>query len=387
MRRSTDRILVSHAGTLPRPDDLAEMMAAGPAQAEAFDKRVPSAVQEVVRKQAEIGVDIVNDGELAKRGGFSGYIRERLTGIEERPDADNLQPRDVTGRDKRDFPKAFAAGIGWFRRATGPVGPLRANAPFFCTGPVRYVGQEQIQRDITNLRAAAQGLDVEPYLPAITPGTIEHWLWNEYYPSDEAFLFAIADALHDEYKAITDAGFVLQLDDPDLPDGWQMYPDMSVADYRTYADLRVEAINRALQSVPRDRVRLHICWGSGHGPHTNDIPLEDIVDIALKVNADCYSVEAGNVRHEHEWRVWQDAKLPEGKMLMPGVVSHATDVVEHPRVVADRLVRYARVVGRENVIAGTDCGLGNRVGHGEIAWAKLRMLVEGARLASRELWS
>jgi 5-methyltetrahydropteroyltriglutamate--homocysteine methyltransferase len=387
MRRSTDRILVSHAGTLPRPDDLAEMMAAGPAQAEAFDKRVPSAVQEVVRRQAEIGVDIVNDGELAKRGGFSGYIRERLTGIEERPDADNLQPRDVTGRDKRDFPQAFAAGIGWFRRATGPVGPLRANAPFFCAGPVRYVGQEHIQRDITNLHAAAQGLDVEPYLPAITPGTIEHWLWNEYYPTDEAFLFAIADALHDEYKAITDAGFILQLDDPDLPDGWQMYPDMSVADYRKYADLRVEAINRALQGVPRDRVRLHICWGSGHGPHTNDIPLADIVDVVLKVNADCYSVEAGNVRHEHEWRVWQDARLPEGKTLMPGVVSHATDVVEHPRVVADRLVRYAAVVGRENVIAGTDCGLGNRVGHGEIAWAKLRMLVEGARLASRELWS
>ena len=387
MRRSTDRILVSHAGTLPRPDDLAEMLAAGPAQAEAFDKRVPSAVQEVVRKQAEIGVDIVNDGELAKRGGFSGYIRERLTGIEERPDTDNLQPRDVTGRDKRDFPQAFAAGIGWFRRATGPVGPLRANAPFFCIGPVRYVGQDQIQRDITNLHAAAQGLDVEPYLPAITPGTIEHWLWNEYYPTDEAFLFAIADALHDEYKAITDAGFILQLDDPDLPDGWQMYPDMSVADYRKYADLRVQAINRALQGVPRDRVRLHICWGSGHGPHTNDIPLADIVDIVLKVNADCYSVEAGNVRHEHEWRVWQDARLPEGKTLMPGVVSHATDVVEHPRVVADRLIRYARVVGRENVIAGTDCGLGNRVGHGEIAWAKLRMLVEGARLASRELWS
>ena len=387
MRRSTDRILVSHAGTLPRPDDLAEMMAAGPASAEAFDRRLPSAVQEVVRKQAELGIDIVNDGELAKRGGFSGYIRERLTGIEERPEAENLEPRDVTGRDKRDFPKAFASGIGWFRRATGPVGPLRANAPFFCARPLKYVGQEQIQRDIRNLKAAVQGLEVDPYLPAITPGTVEHWLWNEHYASDEDFLFAIADALHEEYKAITDAGCILQLDDPDLPDGWQMYPDMSVANYRKYADLRVAAINRALEGVPQDRVRLHICWGSGHGPHTNDIPLSDIVDIALKVNADCYSVEAGNVRHEHEWRVWQDARLPYGKSLMPGAVSHATDVVEHPQVVADRLVRYAKVVGRENVIAGTDCGLGNRVGHGEIAWAKLKMLVEGARLASRELWS
>jgi 5-methyltetrahydropteroyltriglutamate--homocysteine methyltransferase len=387
MRRSTDRILVSHAGTLPRPHDLADMLAAGEDAVEAFEQRLPSAVQEVVQAQAELGVDTVNDGEVSKRGGFSGYIRERLTGIEERPqDSDKLEPRDVTGRDKRDFPRAFAAGIGWFRRAQGPVGPLRANAPFFCTGPIRYVGHEQVQRDIRNLKAAAEGLDVELYLPAITPGTVEHWLWNEHYPDDVAFLFGIADALHEEYRAITDAGLILQLDDPDLPDGWQMYPEMSVAEYRSYADLRVEAINRALQGIPQEQVRLHICWGSGHGPHTNDIPLQDIADIALKVHADCYSVEAGNVRHEHEWRVWQDARLPEGKSLMPGVVSHATDVVEHPQVVADRLVRYANVVGRENVIAGTDCGLGNRVGHGEIAWAKLRMLVEGARLASRELW-
>jgi 5-methyltetrahydropteroyltriglutamate--homocysteine methyltransferase len=384
MRRSTDRILVSHAGTLPRPDDLAEMMAAGPSRAEEFDRRVPSAVQEVVKKQAELGVDIINDGEQAKRGGFSGYIRERLTGIEERPDqSDKLEPRDVTGRDKREFPRAFAAGIGWFRRAQ----PLRANAPFFCSAPIKYVGQQQIQRDINNLKAAAQGLNVDLYLPAITPGTVEHWLWNEHYASDEEFLFAIADALHEEYKAITDAGIILQLDDPDLPDGWQMFPDMSVADYRKYADLRVAAINRALEGIPQDQVRLHICWGSGHGPHTNDIALQDIVDIVLKVKADCYSVEAGNVRHEHEWRVWQNGVLPQGKSLMPGVVSHATDVVEHPQVVADRLVRYAKVVGRENLIAGTDCGLGNRVGHGELAWAKLKMLVEGARLATKELWS
>src|SRR5215472_17159517 len=291
MRHSTDRILVSHAGTLPRPDDLAELMAAGPSAAERFDRRVPSAVQEVVNKQIELGIDIVNDGEQAKRGGFSGYIRDRLTGIEERPDVDNLEPRDVTGRDKRDFPKAFAAGVGWFRRATGPVAPLRANAPFFCTAPLKYVGQAQIQRDVANLKAATQGASVDPYLPAITPGTVEHWLWNEHYPDDESFLFAIADALHEEYRAITDAGFILQLDDPDLPDGWQMYPNMSVADYRKYADLRVAAINRALNGIPREQVRLHICWGSGHGPHRNDIPLEDIVEVVLKVRAQCYSVE------------------------------------------------------------------------------------------------
>jgi 5-methyltetrahydropteroyltriglutamate--homocysteine methyltransferase len=243
-----------------------------------------------------------------------------------------------------------------------------------------------VQRDVANLKAAAAGLDVEPYLPAVTPGTIEHWLFNEYYSSDEELLFAIADAMHEEYREITDAGILLQLDDPDLPDGWQMYPSMDVAEYRRYAELRVEAINRALQGIPEERVRLHICWGSGHGPHTNDVPLRDIVDIVLKVRAGCYSVEAANPRHEHEWRVWEEVKLPEGKSLMPGVVGHATDVVEHPRVVADRLVRYARVVGRENVIAGTDCGIGTRVGHGEIAWAKLASMVQGARMATNELW-
>jgi 5-methyltetrahydropteroyltriglutamate--homocysteine methyltransferase len=306
----------------------------------------------------------------------------RLSGIAQREGRPRAARRH--GARQAHFPKAFAAGIGWFRRAT----PLRANAPSFCTRTARIRRQDHIRQDIDNLKAAARGLDdVELYLPAITPGTVEHWLWNEHYPDEESFVFAIADALHHEYKAITDAGIFLQLDDPDLPDGWQMYPEMSVADYRAYADVRVEAINRALDGIPSDRVRLHICWGSGHGPHTNDIPLEDIVDVVLKVKADCYSVEAGNVRHEHEWRVWQNARLPAGKSLMPGAVSHATDVVEHPQVVADRLVRYAKVVGRENVIAGTDCGLGNRVGHGEIAWAKLRMLVEGARLASQELWS
>jgi 5-methyltetrahydropteroyltriglutamate--homocysteine methyltransferase len=385
MRRSSDRILVSHAGTLPRPDDLAELMAAGPEAGEAFDQRLPSAVRDVVRQQAEIGIDIVNDGEFSKRGGFSGYVRERLRGIEQRTflPGEEPTPRDVTGRDKRDFPAAFAAGIGWFRnRARSNV----ANQPFFCTGPLEYV-DSAVQQDIARLKKAVEGLDVEPYLPAVTPGTVEHWLWNEYYPDDEALLFAVADALHQEYKAITDAGFVLQLDDPDLPDGWQMFPEMSVQDYRKYAALRVEALNHALRGIPEDQVRLHICWGSGHGPHTNDIPLSDIVDIVLKVPAACYSVEAANPRHEYEWRVWESGVLPSGKSLMPGVVGHATDVVEHPQTVADRLVRYAKIVGRENVIAGTDCGIGSRVGHPEIAWAKLKSLVDGARLASKELWT
>jgi 5-methyltetrahydropteroyltriglutamate--homocysteine methyltransferase len=380
MRRSTERILVSHAGTLPRPDNVARLFNDGPD--DEFKTMLPGAVKDVVRQQAELGIDVVNDGEFSKRGGFSGYVRNRLSGIDQRELAPGEAPKshDVTARDRRDFPGAFAAGVGPFRGGT------LANAPFYCTGPLTYIGQDNVQNDIANLKAAAQGLDVEPYLPAIAPGTVEHWLWNEHYPDTESFLFAIADALHEEYKAITDAGILLQIDDPDLPDGWQMYPDMTVADYRPYAELRVEAINRALKGIPEDRVRLHICWGSGHGPHRNDIPLRDIVDIALKVPAQCYSVEAANPMHEFEWQVWKDVKLPDGKSLMPGVVGHATNVIEHPETVADRLVRYANVVGRENVIAGTDCGIGTRVGHGEIAWAKLKSMVEGARIASKELW-
>jgi 5-methyltetrahydropteroyltriglutamate--homocysteine methyltransferase len=379
MLRSTDRILVSHAGTLPRPDTVARVFD-GDTDDE-LKRVLPDAVKDVVRRQADLGIDIVNDGEFSKRGGFSGYVRARMSGIQQRqPSQGNGRRHDVTARDRAQFPGAFAAGVGPFR------GGGTANAPYFCTEPLEYIGQANVQNDIANLKAATAGLNVEPYLPAIAPGTVEHWLWNEHYPDEESFLFAIADALHEEYRAITDAGVLLQIDDPDLPDGWQMYPEMSVADYRKYADLRVAAINRALEGIPEDRVRLHICWGSGHGPHRNDIQLDDIVDVVLKVRAECYSVEAANPMHEYEWHVWQTARLPAGKVLMPGVVGHASNVIEHPRTVADRLVRYAGVVGRENVIAGTDCGIGTRVGHPEIAWAKLESLVEGARLATKELW-
>jgi 5-methyltetrahydropteroyltriglutamate--homocysteine methyltransferase len=380
MRRSTDRILVSHAGTLPRTEHVARLFNDGPD--DQFTAALPDAVNDVVKRQAEMGIDVVNDGELSKRGGFSGYVRNRLSGIEPRsyPPGEGPEALDVTARDRRQFAGAFAAGVGPFR------GGGTANQPFFCTQPLQYVGQANVQNDIANLLNATRGLNVEPYLPAIAPGTVEHWLWNEHYNSTEDFLFAIADALHEEYKAITDAGILLQIDDPDLPDGWQMFPDMSVADYRDYADLRVAAINRALEGIPQDRVRLHVCWGSGHGPHRNDIPLQDIVDIVLKVKADCYSVEAANPMHEWEWHVWEKTTLPPGKSLMPGVVGHATNVIEHPGTVADRLIRYGQVVGPENIIAGTDCGIGTRVGHPEIAWAKLQSLSEGARLASQHLW-
>ncbi len=256
---------------------------------------------------------------------------------------------------------------------------------YVCTGPLRYTGAADARADIDRLAAAAVAHGVEAFLPAITPGTVEHWLLNEHYPDDESFLAAIADVLHEEYKAITDAGLLLQVDDPDLPDGWQMFPDMTVPEYRRYAALRVEALNHALRGIPPEQVRLHVCWGSHHGPHRDDIPLRDIVDLVLSVPAGCYSVEAANPRHEHEWVVWEDVKLPDGATLMPGVVGHATDIIEHPELVAQRLTRYAQLVGAENVIAGTDCGLAGRVGHPEIVWAKLEDLAAGARLASRAL--
>ena len=374
MRRSTNRILVSHAGTTPRPTTLP----------------LPAAVAEVVKKQVDVGIDIVNDGELSKSN-FTNYVRDRLAGIAPAASAaDQLPARNINARDLREFPEFFASGGGGFGRNRPGVAPIAGRPmPMIVNGPITYVGGATVEADIANLKAAIDslgGTDVEAFLPAVAPGTVEHWLYNQHYQSDEEFLFALADALHYEYKAITDAGLNLQIDDPDLPDGWQMFPEMSVAEYRKYAELRVEAINHALRDVPIEQVRLHVCWGSGLGPHKNDIDLADIVDIILRVKAQVYSIEAANPRHQHEWRVWQKVKLPSGKAFMPGVISHATDIVEHPRLVADRLVQYAHLVGKENVIAGTDCGVGSRVWNGEIAWAKFAAMAEGARIASQELW-
>jgi 5-methyltetrahydropteroyltriglutamate--homocysteine methyltransferase len=394
MKRSTDRIIVSHAGTLPRPPELEAVAGAAfwgrPLNEEAFNAMVPGLIKQVVKRQADIGIDVVNDGEYGKRGGFSNYVEVRLAGIG--PQDKQVPPRNVSARDEKDFPGFFAnnpGGFGAFLRNASASGapPVRINQPIFCTEPIRYVGQQEATADIANMKAALAGVSgVEGYLPAIAPGTIEHWLWNDYYKSDEEFLFAIADAMHDEYKAITDAGLILQIDDPDLPDGWQMFPEMSVADYRKYAQLRVDALNHALRDCPTELIRLHVCWGSGHGPHKHDIPLADIVDIIFNVRAQCYSFEAANVRHEHEWQVFETFKLPDGASIMPGVIGHASDLIEHPELIAMRLERYANLVGRENVIAGTDCGLGSRVGHPEIAWGKLEAMVDGAQLASKRLW-
>ena len=259
--------------------------------------------------------------------------------------------------------------------------------PLFCVGPLTYTGQATVKADIETFKAALQGANAnEAFLPAITPGTIEHWLRNEHYPNDEAYLYALADVLHEEYKAITDAGLVLQIDDPDLADGWQIHYGMTVPEYQKFADLRIEALNHALRDIPEEQVRFHMCWGSYHGPHKYDIPLSDLVDLILKVKAQTYSIEASNSRHEHEWTVWEKTKLPDGKMLMPGVIGHESDFIEHPELVALRLVRYAGLVGRENVIAGTDYGIGSRVGHGSICWAKFEAMVEGAAIATKQLW-
>lgn len=392
VRRSTDRIIVSHAGTLPRPNELQKLFAGGPATSAEFERELPQAINDVVKKQADIGIDVVNDGEFSKRGGFLGYVRERMSGFEARPDlAGQHRDEGVFGRDRRDFPGFYAAGLGMFnfgnQQNISPVAGGFDAGPFVAEGPLKYIGHENVATDIARLKAACEGLDVEPYLPAVAPGTIEHWLWRgENFKTDEELLFAVADVMHEEYKAITDAGIVVQIDDPDMPDAWQMYPDMTVPEYRKYADLRAEAMNHALRGLPESLIRFHVCWGSQHGPHRDDIPLRDIIDIIFKVTAECFSIEASNSRHAHEWRVFEDFKLPEGKSLMPGVVGHSSDVIEHPELVAERLVRYANLVGRENVIAGTDCGVGSRVGHGEIAWAKLEDMAKGAAIATKQLW-
>ena len=382
MLYSTERILVTHAGSLPRPADLRAMVAAKtsgqPYEQAAIDARLPSAVADVVRNQVECGIDIVNDGELSKFN-FTDYVRERIAGYEARPSTGRRR-LDMTARDVREFPGYFDAVPR--ARALGP-----ATMPV-CVAPLRYVGHAELQKDLDNFTAALSGITVAgAYLPANTPGTIEHWIANEYYKSDEEFVFAIAEAMAEEYRAIVNAGFLLQIDDPDLPDGWNCLPDITLADYRRYATVRVDALNHALSGIPRDKVRLHVCWGSFHGPHHDDIPLRDIIDLIFRVNAGSYSIEASNPCHEHEWRVFEDVKLPEGATLIPGVVGHCTDFIEHPDLVAERLVRYAKLVGRENVLAGTDCGLGTRVGHESICWAKFAAMAEGARRATKMLWA
>ena len=383
MLYSTDRIQATHAGSLPRPGDLFGMIMAK-TKGEEYDEAalqalLPDAVTKVVKKQVECGIDSVNDGELSKAN-FTTYVRDRVTGFEMRPaTADGAYTLDMMARDRASYPGYFEANMAPFLRVPMPVA--------VCVEDLKYIGHDAVKMDVANFKKALDGVDVaEAFLPANTPGTIEHWMPNEHYKTDEEFVFAIAEVMREEYEAIVEGGFLLQIDDPDLPDGWACLPDLSVTEYRKYAQMRVEALNHALRNIPPEKIRLHVCWGSFHGPHSNDIPLKDIADIIFSVRAMSYSIEASNPCHEHEWRVFEDVKLPDGATLVPGVVGHCTDFVEHPDLVAERLIRYANLVGKENVLAGTDCGLGQRVGHENICWAKLEALSEGARRASQQLW-
>jgi 5-methyltetrahydropteroyltriglutamate--homocysteine methyltransferase len=398
MRRSTDRIITTHAGSLPRPAKLREAWASkatGPHNEAELEGLLRNSVAEVVGSQKSAGVDVPNDGEFGKPmraasdlAAWGVYIFGRLDGFGPAPAHAIAPDRNPPGKPMR------IVGERWEQRKFGEFYAEAAHVPSTasrpaCIGAIKYTGQAAIARDLQHLKAAASSAGIEEaFVTSIAVGSLEMFCrgQNAHYANEEAFLEGIADALAVEYRAIVDAGFILQLDDPGLPDTWDMLdPHPSLEEYRKYAILRVEALNRALKGIPEERVRYHICWGSWHGPHTTDLPLRDIVDVMLRVKAQAYSVEAGNVRHEHEYKVWRDVKLPEGKALIPGVVSHATNVVEHPELVADRLLAYAKIVGRENVIGGTDCGLGGRV-HAQLAWAKLNALAEGANLASKALW-
>ena len=396
MQKSATRIRTSHVGRLPPPkgwEDMPAKLASGEVvDPKEISAKVEPAIVELVLRQVEIGIDCIGDGEFWTGRNFAHYAAH-LDGVAVRPlnPGETGSTREVT-RERDEFREFYAAmdrvGTMFFVPGEKPMLPARERV--VAQGPVKSKGPAAIGREIASFTAAIakSGAKVEEaFIPVLAPGWLDHFIYNEHYKTEEEFLYALADALRVEYRAVVDAGFVLQIDDPGLPDWWDMIkPEPSVADYRKFAKLRIDAVNHALAGIPEESVRYHLCWGSWHGPHTHDLPLEHIIDLILQVKAQTYSFEAGNVRHEHEWRVWKDAKLPAGKILMPGVVSHATNLIEHPELVAERIGKYAAIVGRENVIAGTDCGLGGRV-HAELVWAKLRALAEGARLASKTSWA
>jgi 5-methyltetrahydropteroyltriglutamate--homocysteine methyltransferase len=400
MRRSTERILTTHAGSLIRPNEvLAKIHAQVYGQSydvPAFEAALTRGVNEVVEAQKAAGVDVPSDGEFGKLG-WNNYVGERFGGVTPRELVYADRWRSM-GKDRTDFAEFYKVlmryeTIMWVpeeyraRPEDSVIG-----VTWEITGPITYTGQAAIQRDIANFKAAlaAHGLE-EGFLPVVAPGSAEPGLVDKHYSNAEERVQALADALKQEYHAIIDAGLLLQVDDAFLPALYdRMQPDMSIEEYRRFCELRIDALNYALEGIPEDRVRYHICWGSWNGPHSTDVPLKDIVDMVLKVNAAGYSIEAANPRHEHEWKVWENTKLPEGKVLIPGVVTHSTNVIEHPELVAQRIGNFARLVGRENVIAGTDCGFAQHWNmvrtHESIQWAKLRSLAEGAALASNELW-
>lgn len=394
MAAQHDRILVTHVGSLIRPlrliEHLRKIEAGERFDESAYEATLKDAIDEVVRQQVEAGVDIVSDGEFSKGRNWAFYIHDRLSGLATRP----LTPEEAKdpltqaggGSDRKAFPEFYAE----YDAATG-LGKRLGNR-FICNGAIDYIGQKQVGRDIENLKSAAkQAHAVGAFLPVVAPASALPGGKNEHYIDEKTYLFALADALNKEYRAIVDAGLYVQIDDAFLPYMYEkMVPPMSLGDYRKWAQLRIDALNHALRGIPQEKSRYHLCWGSWNGPHAHDVEMKDIVDMMLQVNCGAYQYEAANPRHEHEWTVWEKVKLPAGKVLIPGCVSHATNIVEHPELVAQRLTRLAKLVGRENVMAGTDCGFAQspfakRV-HESIMWAKLRSLAEGARLASERLW-
>jgi 5-methyltetrahydropteroyltriglutamate--homocysteine methyltransferase len=387
MKHSAERILTTHVGSLPRPDDLMALMQAK-AEGKSVDETayaatLQRAVSDSVRQQAEVGLDVVSDGEMGKSS-FITYVSERLGGMERRP-GERPSPF-AASRETASFPEFYRAG------QAAQVSAVRRRIRIVCAGPVTYKGHEALRAELANLKHAMAGQPVaEAFVPAIAPSNVETTYPNEHYPTVEGYLFALADAMREEYKAIVDAGFLLQIDDPFLVTYYITRPDLSLAECRKWCELRVEALNHALAGIPQDKVRFHTCYSINMGPRVHDMQLKDVVDIILKVRAGAYSFEAANPRHDHEFEVWRTVKLPDDKILIPGLITQSTVLVEHPELVAQRLLRFADIVGRERVIAGADCGFASFAGsnevHPSIVWAKFQALSEGARLASKQLWS
>jgi 5-methyltetrahydropteroyltriglutamate--homocysteine methyltransferase len=388
MKRSTDRILTTHVGSLIRPQALQDILrakqAGQPYDQAAYETCLKQSIDDVVSRQADIGVDIVSDGEFGKAISWNQYVVERLSGFELRAIPAGYRP-GVPGADRTRF-KEFYAELD--------VREPMANAKMVaCVGPVKYIGQDILRRDIDNFKAALKGAKVEEaFMPVVAPSSVLPDRKDEYYKGEEDWLDAVTAAMRTEYQTIVDAGFVLQIDDARAATAYdRMVPPGTFEEYRRWLAKFVESLNRALEGIPEDRVRYHVCWGSWPGPHVSDVALKDIVDLILKVRAGAYVIESANPRHEHEWQVWKNVKLPDGKVLIPGVISHATNVVEHPELIAERITRFANLLGRENVLAGTDCGFAQgtfyRRVHPTVMWAKFEALVEGARLASKQLWN
>ncbi|HWC30966.1 MAG TPA: cobalamin-independent methionine synthase II family protein [Dehalococcoidia bacterium] len=384
MKRSDKRILTTHVGSLIRPPELLEFITAAqkgePYDKAAYEACLKDAVATAVREQAQAGVDIVNDGEFGKSS-WAAYVLERINGFEVR--RDQIIPLNWLGRDRERFREFFEVEM---------PNSLRGAPAEVCVGPITMRDTETIKRDIANLKAGLAGARVEEaFFTTVAPASTAYNGINEYYPTEEEYVYAIADALRSEYQAVYESGLLLQVDDAVLANMYDYLVSTSPEHYQKWAQLRVDALNHALKGIPEDRIRYHICFGSWHVPHVADAPLSEMIDLILQVNAGAYSFEAANPRHEHEWTIWENTKLAEGKSIIPGVVTHHTTVVEHPDLVAQRIVRFARLVGRENVIAGTDCGFAQGQGvqrvHPSVMWAKLEALAEGARIASRQLWA